>query len=114
MAYFGTVTNTGNASDNADPDGDGSTNGQEFTAGTNPKNAASVLNIASVQTNGNDIVVSFASVAGKIYRLERSATLQSGSWATVRENISGTGGVVQVTDTNAALQPARFYRLNVQ
>ena len=34
--YFGTISNTGNAADSADPDGDGRTNLDEFNASTNP------------------------------------------------------------------------------
>jgi fibronectin-binding autotransporter adhesin len=34
--YFGTISNTGNAADSADPDGDGRNNLAEFNASTNP------------------------------------------------------------------------------
>jgi hypothetical protein len=50
-------------------------------------------------------------VAGKTYRLESTGTLQSGSWTTVRDNIAGTGGVVTVTDANAASRSKSFYRV---
>jgi hypothetical protein len=52
-------------------------------------------------------------VSGKTYRVERSDTLQSGSWTTVQDNIAGTGGTLQVTDVNGAAQPKRFYRIVV-
>jgi hypothetical protein len=58
--------------------------------------------------------VNFATVVGKTYAVERSDTLQSDSWTTVQSGIAGTGSVVQVTDTNAATQPRRFYRITVQ
>jgi len=38
-------------------------------------------------------------------------TLQSGSWTTVQDNIAGTGGVVQLSDSGAAAQSQRFYRI---
>ena len=41
--YFGTPTNTGNAADTADADGDGQRNLAEFYFGSNPTNAASVF-----------------------------------------------------------------------
>ena len=55
--------------------------------------------------------MSFPTVSGKTYRVERSDTLQSGSWTTLQDNIAGTGGTVQVTDVGGAGQPKRFYRL---
>jgi hypothetical protein len=111
LANFGTVASTGNAADSADPDGDGLSNTKEFTSGTDPNSAASALKIAQVQTSGSNLVVSFPSVSGKTYRVERSDTLQSGSWATVQDNIAGTGGTIQITDTGAAAQSKRFYRV---
>jgi len=111
LTYFGTTANSGNAADTADPDGDGMTNAQEFAAGTSPTDSSSVLKISQLQISGADYVVSFSSVAGKTYRVERSDTLANGSWTTVSNNIAGTGGVLQVTDTGAAAQPKRFYRV---
>jgi hypothetical protein len=60
------------------------------------------------------LVVSFATVVGKTYSVERSDTLQNNSWTVLQSGIAGTGGVVEITDTNAAAQPKRFYRINVQ
>lgn len=111
QANFGTINNSGNAADGADPDGDGMANAQEFAAGTNPNSAASALRVNAIVASGNDLMVSFPTVAGKTYRLERSATLQPGSWATVQDNIAGTGGVVTITDANAASQAKSFYRV---
>ena len=113
--YFGTTANSGNAADNADPDGDGMTNAQEYAAGTNPTNAASLLKVTGLTVNSDgSITVSFLTVSGKTYRVERSDTLHAGSWTTLSDNIPGTGGTVQVTDLDGALQPKRFYRLVLQ
>jgi lysophospholipase L1-like esterase len=114
LANFGTINNTGSAADSADPDGDGSTNTQEFASGTNPNSRSSLLKIDQMQASGNNMVISFPTVGGKIYRVERSDTLQSGSWTTVQNNITGTGSTMQVTDTGGAVQPKRFYRIVVQ
>ena len=113
LTNFNTIANSGNAADTADSDGDGMTNAQEFTAGTNPNDRASVLKVSSMVRSGNDMLVSFPTVAGKTYRLDASTTLQSGSWTTVQDNIAGTGGTVQVTDANGALQSRRFYHILV-
>jgi hypothetical protein len=111
FTYFNTISNSGKAADNADPDGDGMTNAQEFAAGTNPNSAASVLKVSQMQASGNNMVVSFPTVVGKTYRVDRSDTLQTGSWTTVLNNIPGSGSTVQVTDTGGAAQPRRFYRV---
>jgi autotransporter-associated beta strand protein len=113
LANFGTITNSGNAADSADPDGDGWTNAQEFAAGTGPNDRNSALKVSGVTKSGNDMLVSFPSVTGKTYVVQRSDTLQSGSWTTVRDNIAGIGGTIVISDTNAASQPRMFYRVIV-
>lgn len=108
---FGTPNNSGDAADSSDPDGDGMTNAGEFTAGTDPKSAASLLRVNAIAMGGSDVAVSFPSVAGKTYRLERSETLQSDSWQPVQDNIAGTGESLQVIDPGGTTQIKRFYRL---
>jgi fibronectin type 3 domain-containing protein len=113
FANFGTASNTGAAADGADSDGDGLTNVLEYNAGTDPKSAASVLRVTLITVSGNNLLVNFPSVSGKTYRLERSSTLLSNSWTIVQDNIAGTGGILQITDTGAATQSKRFYRIVV-
>jgi hypothetical protein len=110
--YFGTTANSGIAADSADPDGDGLTNAQEFAAGTNPIDPSSTLRVNQIASSGSDMTVSFPSISGKSYRVDR-ADVQSGPWSAVQDNIAGTGGTVQVIDTNAAAQKRRFYRVVV-
>ena len=114
VIHFGTTNNSGNAADSADPDGDGWTNAQEFASGTDPNDRTSLLRINNLQRSGGDIVLSFPTVLGKIYRVEASDTLLAGSWVTVQENIAGTGGSIQVTSIGGASQPEWFYRIIVQ
>ena len=111
LNYFGTIESNENSADTADPDGDGWTNAQEFLTGTDPTNVASTLKISQLQVSGNDFIVSFSTVSGKSYRVERSDTLDAGSWSVLQDNIVGTGGTVQVTDIGAAAQSKRFYRI---
>jgi hypothetical protein len=113
LLHFGTSENSGDAADSADPDGDGWTNAQEFAAGTNPNDRSNVLKVSNVDKSGNDMLISFPSVSGKTYTVQRSDTLQGGSWTTVQDGIAGTGGTVQVTDTDGALRLRRFYRVVV-
>ena len=110
QTYFGTTADSGDAADATDPDGDGMTNAQEYACGTSPTDSASVLK-ASLQVSLSDYVLGFPSVVGKTYRVERSDTPTNGSWTPLQDNIAGTGGVIQVTDTGVASQPRRFYRV---
>jgi hypothetical protein len=112
--YFGTTENTGDAADTADPDGDGSINGNEFAANTVPTDPTSFLKINDPQISGHDIVLGFPSVAGQTYRVEYSATLAAASWMTlgsIGSEIVGTGNPISIVDAGAALQSRRFYRL---
>jgi len=113
LANFGTIANTGNAADNADPDGDAWTNAQEYVSGTEPNNRASLLRFDSMQISGNDMQLTFPSVAGRTYRVERSDTLLDGSWTTVQGDIPGTSSPIQITDLSGAAQMKRFYRIVV-
>jgi uncharacterized repeat protein (TIGR01451 family) len=98
---------------NADPDGDGMTNLQEFHAGTDPNSATSVLEITETQQIGDDFVINFDTVSGKNYKIEYTDDIVSGIWNTVTNNVAGTGGTVSITDSGAALLPHRFYRVQV-
>jgi fibronectin type 3 domain-containing protein len=101
FTHFGTTANTGNAADDADPDGDGWTNANEFAAGTDPNDRTSLLKISTLETGTQDVVIGFPTVAGKNYRVEKSATLLDGSWQTVASPVPGTGATVEITDVGA-------------
>jgi fibronectin type 3 domain-containing protein len=113
VAQFGTEANSGNAADAADPDGDGWTNFHEYVAGTGPNDPASLFKISQLQMGAGEFVVSFSSVLGRIYTLERSYTLASGSWVALPGEISGTGETISITDTDPVESPRRFYRVVV-
>ncbi len=112
IRYFGSL-NAPNGGPNDDPDGDGTTNLQEYLAGTNPLDPADVFKITSVQIVEADVGISFATVMAHRYRVERTADLRSGVWAAVAENLAGTGGILQVRDANGTSQPQRFYRVRL-
>ncbi|BCU79451.1 autotransporter-associated beta strand repeat-containing protein [Luteolibacter sp. LG18] len=111
---FGTAANAGTAADQADPDGDGWNNAQEFAASTDPNNPASHLAISSLETGAQDAVILFTTVIGKTYRVEYSETLEVDSWTAVQDHIAGTGGTMAVSDTGGGNRPKRFYRVVVQ
>jgi subtilisin family serine protease len=112
LEYFGHLTGT---DPNADPDHDGMSNLAEWIAGTNPTNAASNLRLTLVSaTNSGSIVVSWSSVAGKTYWLQRSTNLLTGFNSIVATNIVATAPTNTQTDTVVLPGSARFYRVGVQ
>lgn len=112
LEYFGQLTGT---DPNADPDHDGMSNLEEFIAGTNPTNAASVLRLTSPSAaNPSAIGVSWQSATGKYYWLERTTNLASGFSTVVATNISATAPTNTVTDTTAPPGNRGFYRVGVE
>jgi formylglycine-generating enzyme required for sulfatase activity len=87
-----------------DSDGDGMTNLQEYLAGTDPKSAASALAIASSGVPAaQQFRVTWASVAGKLYRVRTSSDLTN--WTTLTTVLPATDGAQTVTmDTGGTTQ----------
>ena len=70
------------------------------------------LRITAVARLGNDLRLSFNSLARTNYVLQSLADLGSGSWATLPGTTnSGNGGTVQQTLSNAVNTPQQFYRV---
>lgn len=97
----------------ADDDADGQTNEAEAAAGTNPLSNASAfkVNSAAVPANG-EFTITWASVIGKKYRVQRSATLVSPSWTDISPEITATGTTSSYNDT-AAGSLKHFYRVRL-
>ena len=95
-----------------DPDGDGLTNLQEFRAGTDPRDGVSSVRIAATRFLGGQMEITFPSVAGKTYRIERTDSLTNPFWTVVAENIAGTGADVDVLARTDG-QRSGFYRVRV-
>lgn len=94
-----------------DTDGDGATSTDEYIAGTDPRNGASVLRAATSTLPNGSVVISFDAVAGKSYRIEASTSLTGGSWSTVATfPVQGASGPLSFTDTDAVTEQRKFYR----
>jgi subtilisin family serine protease len=101
-----------------DEDADGFSNLDEFRAGTDPRNASSHLSFSSFATIESGaqthFVLSFPSVEERGYRIEWSGSLEGGSWQPLGPPLTGTGGMLQVQDTNAIhVAGRRFYRMSL-
>lgn len=114
VQHFGAgATNTGDAADGADPDGDGSTNAQEHAADTDPLLAGSVLRADRGAKIENDYIVSLPGRAGRRYELQRLLTTPGAAWRAVAH--AGPLPVAEsVTLTDAAAPAdAALYRVLV-
>jgi len=83
LQFFGHAT--GQAGDHSlagdDADGDGLTNLQEYLAGTNPADPASVLRIESLTVlDGTNAVFNFTAMPEKTYTLQWCEELPDGAW----------------------------------
>jgi hypothetical protein len=67
--------------------------------------------LAGTLGGSDSFVITFPSLAGQTYRLERSDSLSPTAWQTVADNVPGTGDPIPITDTAASLQMQRFYRV---
>ena len=92
-----------------DEDGDGRSNADEKTAGTNPRDVTSYFAVKSsvVESNG-DFTLTWEPVAGRTYAVQTSINLKTVSWSTVGFGLtSGTW-----TDTDPGTR--KFYRVIVE
>jgi hypothetical protein len=104
---------TDGTADYADADGDGMNNWQEWKAGTNPTNAASVLALqAPATTTTTGITVTWQSVTIRTYYLQSSTNLPA--FTSIQSNLVGQAGSTSYTDTTATNGGPYFYRVGVQ
>jgi hypothetical protein len=109
--YFFPFTST-NAVPAADPDSDGMSNWQEYVAGTNPTNEASLLQMESVVQAGNGATVTWQSVTNRHYQVMGRTNLAVGTWQNVGSVFTPAGTHSSVLDSSAT-NAVRFYRVQV-
>lgn len=82
-----------NVSDGAgDYDSDGSSDGDEDIAGTDPTDDTSLFTISNVTVNAiaSNIVLHWPSVSGRLYAVDGRSNLLEGSWSNIESNIPPT------------------------
>jgi Regulator of Chromosome Condensation (RCC1) repeat protein len=103
------------SADFVDSDGDGMNNWQEWRAGTDPSNSGSSLKLLSITNAPSGLTITWQSVQGVSYQVERTSDLSDTStFSTIDSNTVGQPGTTSFTDSSATNAPAFFYRVSVQ
>lgn len=110
LRYFGSAYNILSQA-NADADGDGANNWQEYKSGTNPNDSTSLLRLKSSKGQGQSLSVHWPSVLNKKYVIERSGSIYAPTWTSVSTN-NGTGWDMEFQD-NSPGTGSRFYRVRL-
>jgi len=106
---------TDGSADATDSDADGHTTWQEWRCQTDPTNALSALRLLSATPSGANVKVTWQSVAGVNYFLERSTNVAGPPpvFVPFATDIPGQTATTSFTDTNAANSVPVFYRVGV-
>jgi len=112
IAHFGS-TNAVNGNAGDDYDGDGADNYDEWFAGTDPTNAASVFAVAGMNTGGSSLVLTWSSEPNRFYRIWAGTDLSQ----PLGNEKAGPLPATPPENTHTVAQdtaPAVFYRISVE
>ena len=103
---------TDGSADYADSDHDGMNNWQEWLAGTDPTNPASVLRLQPLVVASPGLRLRWSSDTNHAYFVQRATSLEGPlRFSVLRANIPGLPGATAYTDTTAPSMRAAFYRV---
>ena len=71
------------------------------------------MRITNIAPAGVDIHISLSTGSNRLYLVQKTSDLVTGSWTTVTNNLVGNGSIVTAIDPGATTQPKRFYRVQL-
>jgi hypothetical protein len=95
----------------ADPDEDGSTNRDEFLAGTDPQSAASRLELQVTSATPGLTQLQFLALANRSYTVLYKNSLENPGWTKLRDIPSAGNDRMETIDDDIPVTSQRFYRL---
>lgn len=119
LAYFGHALASAGDDSRAmdDADGDGMSNADEFAAGTDPTDPASVFRVTDFSLpGGTNVHLKCATVSNRVYQLQRRDDWMGGAaaWVSVGGPQPSTSNSLEFLDPGGATNPLRFYRVEAQ
>lgn len=113
LLHFGSATG---GDPNADDDGDGLSNRDEYRAGTNPRDPRSVLEIVEVTADAGGVLVRWSSQAGQRYRVRRATSLLTSlaDYTVVQGAIEASPPVNEFIDASAGNGRQFFYLIELE
>jgi Bacterial TSP3 repeat len=105
VTYFGNLSRDGSG----DFDGDGQRDAEEFRAGTNPTNDASVLRVVALSlAEGGAKTIIWSAAPGRVYRVQYKEDLNA-NWSELAGQVIAASSTASKSDTESAHH--RFYRV---
>lgn len=107
ITQFGNLDHTAEG----DSDGDGRSNLDEYTAGTDPTESSSRFEVLGVTYTGNSVVIRWSAVADRVYNIYWTADLTQ-SFTLIASGIQGSTN--EYTHTSKQLPTSGYYKMTVE